>query len=57
MWPNPHETGDFVTLTENILNENLHFLCNAAHWRYFCAMKSPKVSPTIYTKSSRAHNS
>ena len=28
MWPNSHETADLVTLTEEILNGKLHFLCN-----------------------------
>ena len=28
MWPNPQETADFVTFTEEILNGKLHFLCN-----------------------------
>ena len=27
MWPNPQETEDFVAFTEEILNEELHFLC------------------------------
>ena len=26
MWPNPQETGDLVTFTEEILNGKLHFL-------------------------------
>ena len=26
---NPQETADLVTLTEEILNGNLHFLCSA----------------------------
>ena len=25
MWPNPQETGDLVTFTEEILNRKLHF--------------------------------
>ena len=25
MWPNPDETADLVTFTEEILNEKLHF--------------------------------
>ena len=29
MWPNPQETADLVTLTEEILNGKGHFLCNA----------------------------
>ena len=27
MWPNPQETADLVTFTEEILNRKLHFLC------------------------------
>ena len=26
MWPNPKETADLVTFTEEIFNEKLHFL-------------------------------
>ena len=29
MWPNSQETADLVTVTEEILNEKLHFLCSA----------------------------
>ena len=28
MWPNPWETADLVTFTEEILIEKLHFLCS-----------------------------
>ena len=28
MWPNPQETADLVTFTEQILNGKLHFLCS-----------------------------
>ena len=28
MWPNPQETADLVTFTEEILYEKLHFLCS-----------------------------
>ena len=28
MWPNPHETVDLVTFTEEILNGKLHCLCS-----------------------------
>ena len=28
MWPNPQETSDLVTFTEEILNWKLHFLCS-----------------------------
>ena len=27
MWPNPQETANLVTFTEEILNRKLHFLC------------------------------
>ena len=29
MWPNPQETVDFVTFTEEIFNGKLHFLRSA----------------------------
>ena len=34
MWPNPELPADLVTLTEEILNGKLHFLCNvnASYW-------------------------
>ena len=28
MWPNPQETADLVTFTDEILNWKLHFLCS-----------------------------
>ena len=28
MWPNPQETADLVTFTEEILDGNLHLLCS-----------------------------
>ena len=28
MWPNPQETEDLATFTEEILNGNLYFLCS-----------------------------
>ena len=30
MWPNPQETADLVTFTEEIPNEKLHFLCSVS---------------------------
>ena len=30
MWPNPQETADLVTLTEETLHGRLHFLWNAS---------------------------
>ena len=29
MWPNPQETADLVTFTEEILMENFYFLCSS----------------------------
>ena len=34
MWPNPQETADLVTLTEEILNGKLHFLCSDWYWKW-----------------------
>ena len=31
MRPNPQETTDLVTLTEEMLNGKLHFLCSMNH--------------------------
>ena len=31
MWPNPQETADLVTFTEETLNEKLHFSCGAVY--------------------------
>ena len=28
MWPNPQETADLVTFTEEILKGKVHFLCS-----------------------------
>ena len=28
MWPNPQDTADLVTFTEEIINRKLHFLCS-----------------------------
>ena len=31
MWPNPQETADLVTFSEEILNGKLQFLCSVWH--------------------------
>ena len=46
MWPNPQETADLATFTEEILNGKLHFLCSASliletavfrwYWKLHC---------------------
>ena len=33
MWPNPQETTDLVTFTEEILNGKLHFLCSVNYMK------------------------
>ena len=45
MWPNPHETADLVTSTEEILNEKLRFLCSAD---YFILTKGFDEPPLDY---------
>ena len=30
MWPNPQETADLATVTEEILNGKLNFLCSVS---------------------------
>ena len=35
MLPNPQETADLVTFTEEILNAKMHFLCSDALLEYF----------------------
>ena len=32
MWPNPQETADLVTFTEEILSGKFHFLCREANY-------------------------
>ena len=39
MWPNPLETADLVTITEEILNDKLHFLCNVAAAQFLSTEK------------------
>ena len=33
MWPNPQETADLTTFTEEIINGKLHFLCSDAKFK------------------------
>ena len=40
MWPNPRETTDLITFTEEILNEKLHFLCS----EYSCLLNRTLVN-------------
>ena len=43
MWPNPQETADLVTLTEEIFNAKLHFLCSVTQ-----GIQSSKYNILIY---------
>ena len=36
MWPNPQETADLVTFTEEIINGKLHFLCSVIKLTKIC---------------------
>ena len=33
MWPNPQETADLVTFTNEVLNDKLHFLCSVTYFQ------------------------
>ena len=49
MRPNPQETADLGTFTEEILNGKLHFLCSVRHFVRFGAictdLKNAKYTP------------
>ena len=40
MRPNPQETADLVTFTEEIINGKLHFLCSVSD-QCFLSLSSP----------------
>ena len=40
MWPNPQETADLVTYTEEILNGKFHFLCGDILWLCFKGLRN-----------------
>ena len=44
MWPNLQETVDLVTFTEEILEENLYFLCNVSSKKYWRIAKQKLVT-------------
>ena len=39
MWPNPQDSANLVTFTEEILNGKFHFLCSVV---YYLGPLSPK---------------
>ena len=55
MWPNPHETEDLVTFTEEMLNGKLQFLC-----RDICikmnSLLIQKIAVTYKYKKKHAEN-
>ena len=44
MWLNLQETVDLVTFTEEILEENLYFLCNVSSKKYWRIAKQKLVT-------------
>ena len=44
MWPNLQETADLLTFTEEILEENLYFLCNVSSKKYWRIAKQKLVT-------------
>ena len=54
MWPNPQETADLVTFTEEIVNGKLYFLCSvffiaASDWTQIFAMKLQNNRNNFYS--------
>ena len=58
MWPNPQESADLVTFTEEILNGKVHFLCSEIYLQLiqpetfdFLTLRSnSKVNQTLMKK-------
>ena len=48
MWPNPKETADLVTFTEEILSGKPHFLC--------CKMGLKPLTKNVYDKDMSVAN-
>ena len=40
MWPNPQQTADLVTFTEEILNGKLKFLCSDNCSVFYCKFRA-----------------
>ena len=60
MWPNPQESADLVTLTEEILHGKLHFLFSAAHLfhkYFFRSVSNPFLLNDTQRKNCRINNS
>ena len=54
MRPNPHETADLFTFTEEILNGKLHFLCSDMSFDRF--QKQPFVDVVQNSRSLKFRN-
>ena len=54
MRPNPQDTADFATFTEEILNAKLHFLCSdiSRHTNIFNHLCRSSVTPRAEPSSS-----
>ena len=54
MWPNPQETPDLATFTEEILNGKLHFLCGEyiQEGKLFHVSKTTKQRCTFLNKQN-----
>ena len=46
MWPNPQETADLVTFTEEVLNGKLYFLSSKDHvtlWKLYNSLSAKAI--------------
>ena len=55
MWPNPQETADLVTFTEETLNRKLHFLCSDA-WKAYASFPNSTLFKNFPNNSPFAEN-
>ena len=56
MWPNPQETADLATFTEEIINRKLHFLCSNSYLLLsitVCNFQSIKSPMELYSFLSK----
>ena len=54
MWPNPQFPADLVTLTEEILNGKLHFLCSEM-WILTLLQKVSSQCPEQFSPCDKVH--
>ena len=53
MWPNPQQTADLVTFTEELLDRKLYFLCSLLG---LLADVFPKINDNMYLFSKLAYS-